>query len=95
MTTDASLLTFGAYAAYSYDVIPNLTAKVRAGLLYKSLTMEAEMNDTSMSVSDSEMGAAFGVGLNYTINKELDVYTNYTIVDADIAHITLGAQYRF
>ena len=93
---DATLMTLGAYGAYSYDLIPNLSAKIRAGLVYKSVTVESSLGDESESISDSEIGLAYGAGLNYVINDQIDVYTDYTMIEgSDIVHYTLGAQYRF
>ena len=88
---EASLTTMAIYSTYTYNVNKSLFAKVRAGFLYESITMELG----SLSSDDSQSGVAFGLHTGYNINETMGVYLGYDFIEADVQHITLGMNYHF
>lgn len=89
-TVDASLMTLGGYAAYIYNVNKELYVKPRIGLIYKSIDYGTWIG------SVSEIGIALGVGGGYKINKKMDAYADFTLIDgSDITHLTAGVEYHF
>ena len=88
-----SAMTLGAYAAYTYDIDSKMYVKPRAGLIYRSYTMDVPFFG---SVSNSEIGIALGVGGGYKLNETMDVYADYTMLDgSDLTHLTAGVQFKF
>ena len=87
---DASLMTLGAYAAYIFDINKAFYVKPRVGLIYKSLDYGTWIG------SVSEIGLALGVGGGYKLNKQMDIYADFNLIDGtDITHLTAGVQYHF
>jgi|GEM_PF-2668265 len=83
---DATIMTLGAYGAYSIDLNKDFYVKPRVGLIFRSIDLDF--------ASDNELGLAFGVGAGYKINKDLSAYVNYNLVDGfDITHLTFGVEY--
>ncbi len=93
-TIDYTIMTLGAYSAYIFDINKELYVKPRIGLIYKSV--DASGSGFGAIASTSAIGLAFGVGGGYRLNKQMDVYADFNLVDGtDITHITAGVQYHF
>jgi len=91
-----SAMTLAAYAAYTYDIDSQFYVKPRAGLVYRSYTADYSSPFGKYSDSTSEIGLAFGVGGGYKLNKKMDIYLDYTMLDgSDLTHLTAGVNYKF
>ena len=92
---DYSLFTLAGYATYSYEINSDIFLRGRAGLIYKSMSVDSSYT-YSTAVSSSEIGVAFGGGAYYGVTPEIDAYVDMTLVDfTDFMHFTVGAQYKF
>lgn len=90
-------MTLAGYAAYIYDINSQFYVKPRAGLIYRSYDFTYDGGSIYGGAGDtSEVGIALGVGGGYKLNKNLDVYLDYTMLDGtDLTHLTAGVQYKF
>nr|WP_070961125.1 porin family protein [Hyphomonas sp. Mor2] len=85
----------GAYGKAQVPVAENVNLFARAGVVNAEL--EAEVTGLG-STSDSETGAAFGVGGTVDINERFYVrgdYTRYDIEDVEADAFTISAGVRF
>ena len=84
---EAYFATIGAYAGYVFDINKNLYVKPRIGLVNSS-------NDDEDAYSVTTI--AFGAGAGYRLNKAMDIYLDYTMLDGSyFTHTTLGVNYHF
>ena len=86
ISTSVSITTFAAYAAYSYDINPQMFAKVKAGLLYESLGGDADSSDT---------GISYGIQGGYNLNSKMAVTVGLDIIEADVMNTYVGVQYKY
>ena len=84
---DITFMFIGAYAAYIYDITPEFYVKPRLGLVYEDVDVS--------SASDSDIGLSFGIGAGYNVTKEISTYIDFTMMESDVYHTTLGVQYHF
>lgn len=96
-----SYVSLGGYGVYEYpldNVVKNLSAYGRAGLVYTSVDVETSVTvgnmSSSSSMSDSSIGLGLGGGAKYQYSKQLSFVADFTMAD-DIDLFTVGTRYEF
>lgn len=92
-TAEYTYTTLAGYGKYDYQLNDKFDIHARAGLIYKSVSVSSDAS--GYTGGDSEMGLSYGVGGAYAITDKISVTADYTVIDADIDHIGVGANYRF
>ena len=89
-TLDADITTLAVYGVYKYDIDSSFYTKGRLGFLYESVSISGGFGGDS-----TDSGLALGVHAGYKVDKQLSIDLGYDYIEADVAHITLGAIYNF
>lgn len=92
---DASYLTLAGYAVYTMPLQDKLDLRARAGLLYEDVSVSVSNPLVSASGDGTDIGLSFGAGVRYDLNQQMDIIADFTIIEQDISHLAVGAQYRF
>ncbi len=95
ITLDASYMTLAGYAVYTMPLQDKLDLRARAGLLYEDVSVTASSPLVTVSGDGTDIGLSFGVGLNYALNDSMNIIADYTIIEQDISHLAIGAQFGF
>lgn len=90
-TLEVSYLTLAGYAVYNYPVNEEITLRARGGLLYEDI----EVSGGGASASDTDFGLSYGFGGTYKINEKMNAIAEYTMIEADISHMSFGVQYKY
>lgn len=86
--SEISYYTLGAYAAYIPMVTDTMGLRLRAGLIYQDISISGS------GKSDDGIEASFGFGAIFNLGKTTNLIVEYTIHDAEIAHISAGIQFK-
>lgn len=88
-TYDLTVMTLAGYAVYIFDIDEQFYVRPRIGLIYRSYDLDG--------VTDkSELGIAVGLGGGYRVDRQIDIYLDYTLIDgSDLTHLTAGAVFHF
>lgn len=89
LTGEWDVDTFAVYSVYRSS--GNIYFKGKIGFLSEDVTI----NVAGISVSESESGGSYGVGVGWHIVDSSSLEVEYTIVEADVNFLSLGYNYHF
>lgn len=90
-TLEYSYNTFAGYALYTKVLSPELTFRGRGGLIVALRSIDGPYG----SSSDTAVGLSYGIGAVYKLSGDMDAIVEYTLISADISHLSAGVQFSF
>lgn len=86
-TWDADIFTLAGYGVHKVPAGPVMVYG-RAGLLYESISFSDGGDET-------DMGLSFGAGVSYDLGNGISARADWTLIEADVTHLSVGASYNF
>ncbi len=95
-TEDLKFWSMGMYGTYLWN-FDKITIKPRVGVLYENIKSAFNKSNTNPTTptDKSKLTISGGIGISYKITNHTKLFTNYTKMEADIDHITFGAEFKF
>jgi len=96
VTSNMKFWSVGMYGTYLWKM-DKITIKPRIGFVYENIKSSFNTSNTNPTKSTdvSSVTLSGGIGVNYKLSKEYEIYTNYTKFQNDIDHLTFGAEFKF
>ena len=93
---DLTYFTLAGYAAYIYDITPDLYVKPRLGLVYTAVSVSNTYGAYGLGAYGNGLGLAVGLGAGYKLTRELNTYLDFTLLNGTgLRHLTLGVEYHY
>lgn len=89
-TFEVSYYTLGAYGVYAHPLSEKFHLRGRLGILYNNV----EVSSPSRSSSDDDFDLSYGLGITAGMGKSTNVILEYTVINTDINHISVGLQLK-
>ncbi len=90
-SVEVEVKTTAVYGVYNHKINEQFAVNGKIGYLSESVTL----SNGVLSASATDSGLSYGVQGEYAVSKTIGAYVDYTIVEADINFITLGAHFAF
>jgi opacity protein-like surface antigen len=90
--SDLTVITFGAYATYTYDINQQLYARAKLGLVNRNYSW-----DKNRYYSDyNKVGEAIGIGAGYNLTNNMRAFTDIIALDGNgLKQLNFGLQVSF
>jgi hypothetical protein len=101
ITLKVSYFTLAGYLVWTSPINEKTSWHGKIGLLYESITVDANVDlegfedEFTISESGSGIGISYGAGLTYLMDDRKKFIAEYTVIEADISHISGGFQFSF
>jgi len=81
---DLTVTTVAGYGTFNFELTPKINLMPKVGILYERLSAKA---------TDDSFEATFGFKVLFKLESKQTLYLDYTIIESDIAILSLGMQF--
>jgi len=93
---ELSIMTFGAYATYTFDHSDKLYTRAKLGIVHRNYSWDYDGRSGGYNYDYNEAGVGIGLGAGYKFSDKFRVYSDLISLDsADLKQLNFGLQMNF